>query len=155
VVPVVLAVAGALACAALATRPVAFSRRDLTMAGAAAGCWALLAYAAPHLLTVDRTVHEQYGAVAIVVFAAAAALILVRALRAGPAALAAGLPLVAFALPGVRDHTKVALAFALAALACALALELGPEARQRRRGGRRVEGEGEGFEPSLQIHRRV
>jgi hypothetical protein len=123
VTPVLLAVAGALACAALAVRPIAVSRRDLTMAGAAAAFWALLAYAAPHLLTVDRTVHEQYGAAAIVVFAAAAVLAMVRAFRAGPGALAAALPLVAFALPGVRDHTKIALAFALAALACALALE--------------------------------
>jgi hypothetical protein len=112
----VLAAAGT---AALATR-LPLGRRDLVLAAAAIGAWIVVAHAAPHLLRVDRLVHQSFGLAATILFVSATAWAVVR-LRPE------GLLLLPFAVIGFDDHTKWALVLAVAALA---ALALGSRLRR-------------------------
>ena len=119
ILPFYLCVLVAAATAVLATR-LPLVRRDLVLAAAAVAAWILVAHAAPHLLRVDRIVHESWGLAATILFVSAAAWAVVR-LRP------AGLFLLPFAAIGFDDHTKWALFLAVAVLA---ALTLGSRLRR-------------------------
>jgi hypothetical protein len=119
ILPFYLCVLVAAIAAVLATR-LPLVQRDLVLAAAAVSAWILVAHAAPHLLRVDRLVHESWGLAATVLFASAAAWAVVR-LRPE------GLLLLPFAAIRFDDHTKWALFLALAVLA---ALTLGSRLRR-------------------------
>jgi len=119
ILPFYLCVLVAATTAVLATR-LPLVRRDLVLAAAAVAAWILVAHAAPHLLRVDRIVHESWGLAATILFVSAAAWAVVR-LRP------AGLFLLPFAAIGFDDHTKWALFLAVAVLA---ALTLGSRLRR-------------------------
>jgi hypothetical protein len=95
--------------AAIAATRLPLGRRDLSVAAGALVAWLLVEHSAPELLRIDRSVHQNYGAVAAILLVAACVW---AALRLRPE----GLPLLAFATIRFADHTKWALLLVLVVL---------------------------------------
>jgi hypothetical protein len=94
--------------------PLRADRRQLLAAAAVLSTWVLLEHAAPILLRVDRAVGKPWGALALVALVGAVALAFAR--RAWWVAL----PLLAFLTVRFDEHTKWALALAVAVLLAVL-----------------------------------
>ncbi len=117
----------ALALLARATPRPALSRRDLQLTVVAVGSWFALRHAGPALLVHDDVTHSAWGAVTLIMLAAAVATISTFVALGRAHAWLAALPVLAVTLRSL-DHTTLALGVAAVSLALLAVLAHGDPA---------------------------